>query len=47
MFISGQQKGAVDVGSGKGAWKHLLRMSVLNIGKIARSEICLTVAKST
>lgn len=47
MFISGQQKGAVDVGSGKGAWKHLLRMSVLNIGKIAHSEIRLTVAKST
>lgn len=37
----------MDVGCGKDAWKRLLRMSVLNIGKIAHSEIRLTVANST
>ena len=47
MFISGQQKGVVDVGSGKDAWKHLLMMSVPNIAKTAHSEIHLTIAKST
>lgn len=40
MFLSGQRKGGVD------AQAYLLRMSMLNIGKAAHSEIRLTASMS-
>lgn len=40
MFLSGQRKGGVD------AQTYLLRMSMLNIGKAAHSEIRLTASMS-
>lgn len=46
MFLSGQRKGGVAVGHGEEAQKYLLRMSMLNIGKAAHSEIRLTASMS-